>query len=123
LGPPIAYSNTVSSVTGPLFYGTIDLGYQVFNGPAYKVGAFVGYNHYSYTMNARGCVQIANTFSDCAGSNARPPTSGPEIIEQDTWDSLRVGTSVETVLFGRWIVKYFLFLELAPACAHQCLEP
>lgn len=98
---PVAYSNTISTVTGPLSYGTIDLGYDVFRGPVNKAGAFVGYNRYSYTMNASGCVQIANPYSDCAGNNAIP-TSVVGIIEQDTWNSLRVGVSAEAVLFDRW---------------------
>jgi opacity protein-like surface antigen/outer membrane protease len=101
----VSYSNTISnSMTGPLFYGTIDLGYDFLRGPGYKAGAFVGYNRYSYTMNAGGCVQIANPFSDCTGSKFAPafPTSQVTIVEDDTWDSLRVGASAETVLFDRW---------------------
>jgi opacity protein-like surface antigen/outer membrane protease len=99
---PVSYSNTLSDkVTGPLFYGTIDLGYDLLRGPGYKVGPFIGYNRYEYTMNAGGCVQIANPFSDCVGAFAQP-TSHVGIIEQGTWDSLRVGSSAEVVLFDRW---------------------
>jgi opacity protein-like surface antigen/outer membrane protease len=105
LVPPLAnfasYSNTTSNVTGPLFYGTVDVGYDVFHGPGYKIGAFVGYNRYSYTMSAAGCTQIANPNSDCVGNNA-VPASVVGIIETDTWDSLRVGASAETMLFDRW---------------------
>jgi outer membrane protease len=98
----VSYSNTLSDkVTGPLFYGTIDLGYDLLRGPGYKVGPFVGYNRFNYTMNAGGCVQIANPFSDCVGAFAQP-TSQVGIIEQGTWDSLRIGSSAETVLFDRW---------------------
>ncbi len=99
---PVSYSNTISSsVTGPLSYGTVDLGYDVLRGPGYKIGAFVGYNRYSYAMNGGGCVQIANPNSDCAGNNA-VPASTVGIIEQDTWNSLRVGVSADTVIFDRW---------------------
>jgi outer membrane protease len=101
---PVAYSNTVSSVAGPLYYGTIDIGYDLIHSPGYKLGPFVGYNRYSYTMNAGGCTQIANLFSDCTGAAGAPmfPTSTISIVESGTWDSLRVGTSAETVLFDRW---------------------
>jgi opacity protein-like surface antigen/outer membrane protease len=102
---PVSYSNTIaSSVTGPLFYGTIDLGYDLLRGPGYKAGPFVGYNRYSYTLNAGGCVQIANPNSDCTGAPGVPiePTSHTSIIEQDTWDSLRVGAAAETMLADRW---------------------
>jgi outer membrane protease len=99
---PVSYSNTNSDkVTGPLAYGTIDLGYDFLRGSWYKAGAFVGYNRYKYTMNAGGCVQIANQFSDCVGNNA-VPTSTVIIVEDGTWDSLRVGASAETMLFDRW---------------------
>jgi opacity protein-like surface antigen/outer membrane protease len=98
----VSYSNTIAGkVTGPLFYGTIDLGYDLLRGPGYKAGPFVGYNRYKYTMNAGGCVQIANPLSDCVGANAEP-TSHTSIIEQGTWDSLRIGSSAEVVLFDRW---------------------
>jgi opacity protein-like surface antigen/outer membrane protease len=102
---PVSYSNTLSSsVSGPLFYGTIDLGYDLLRGPGYKTGVFIGYNRYQYTMNAGGCVQIANPFSDCVGGAALP-SSTVGIIEQGTWDSLRLGTSAETVLFDRWKIS------------------
>lgn len=105
LAPPNAnfasYSNTVSSATGPLFYGTLDIGYDLLHGPGYKVGAFVGYNRYSYTLNAGGCTQIASPRSDCVGASAQP-TSQVGIIEKDTWDSVRVGASAETMLGDRW---------------------
>jgi opacity protein-like surface antigen len=101
---PVAYSNTLSSVTGPLNYWTADVGYDVLRGPGYKYGWFVGFNHYSYTMNAGGCVQIANPFSDCVGA-AAVPTSIVGIIEQGTWNSWRIGASGETTLFDRWKVS------------------
>ncbi len=104
-GFPVSYSNTLSDkVTGPLFYGTIDLGYDLLRGPGYKVGPFIGYNRYKYTMNAGGCVQIANPFSDCTGARGAPafPTSQVTIVEDGTWDSLRIGSSAEVMLFDRW---------------------
>lgn len=99
------YSNTFSGkVTDPLFYGTIDLGYNLLRGPGYKVGPFVGYNRYSYTLNAGGCVQIANPTNrtDPCAIGAEHPTSQVIITEKDTWDSLRVGAAAEMMLADRW---------------------
>jgi hypothetical protein len=101
----VSNSNTLAGkVTGPLFYGTVDLGYDLLRGPGYKVGPFVGYNHYDNTMNAGGCVQIANPNSDCTGLPGAPiePTSHISIIEKDKWDSLRIGSSAEVMLLDRW---------------------
>jgi opacity protein-like surface antigen/outer membrane protease len=96
----VAYSNTLSPVSaGPLSYGTIDVGYDFLRGSWYKAGAFVGYNRYSYKLNAVGCTQIANPNSDCIPSI---PTSVAVITESDTWNSARVGFSAETQLFDRW---------------------
>jgi hypothetical protein len=101
----VSYSNTISSnVTGPLFYGTIDLGYDLLRGRGYKARPFIGYNRYDYTLNAGACVQIgspSNPGSDCVGAAAQP-TSQIGIIEKDTWDSLRVGAAAETMLVDRW---------------------
>jgi opacity protein-like surface antigen len=104
---PVSYSNTLTSnVTGPLFYGTIDLGYDLFRGPGYKAGPFMGYNRYSYTLNGGGCIQIAspsNPAAACSGAGTgEAPTSQAVISEQDTWDSLRVGAAGETMLADRW---------------------
>jgi opacity protein-like surface antigen/outer membrane protease len=98
----IPYSNTISDkVTGPLFFFTTDVGYDFLRGPGYKVGGFVGFNQYKYTMNADGCVQIANPFSDCVGASA-VPTSVLVITEHGTWNSVRVGMSAQTMLYERW---------------------
>lgn len=98
----LLYSNASSGkVTGPLAYGTIDLGYNLLRGPGYKAGAFVGYNRYDDTMNAGGCVQIANPFGPCAADDVHP-TSQTIISEKDTWDSLRVGAAAEMTLADRW---------------------
>jgi opacity protein-like surface antigen len=122
---PVSYSNTISnSVTGPLFYGTIDLGYDFLRGPGYKAGAFVGYNRYDSTMNAGGCEQLANQFSDCKLGQASP-TSQVVITERNTWDSLRIGASAETMLFDRWKVSgdvaYIPYTKFTGRDQHQLL--
>jgi opacity protein-like surface antigen/outer membrane protease len=98
----VAYSNTNSDpVKGPLFFFTTDVGYDFLRGPGYKVGAFVGFNQLKYTMDAGGCVQIANPLSDCVGAGA-VPSSVVVITEHGTWNSFRVGTSAQAMLYDRW---------------------
>ena len=93
----VSYSNTLSQpVNGPLSYGTIDLGFDTMRGPGYKVGPFIGYNYFHSKMNAFGCQQIANPFSDCIPT---VPSTTLTIVEDDTWQSLRLGTSAETTIF------------------------
>jgi outer membrane protease len=100
-------SGGASNVTGPLFYGTIDLGYDLLRGPGSKAGPFVGYNRYDYALNAGGCVQIgspSNPGADCVGAAAQP-TSQIGIIEKETPDSVRVGAAAETTLVDRWKLR------------------
>jgi opacity protein-like surface antigen len=95
----IPYSNTSSpKVSGNLSYANIDIGYDVLRNADYKVGPFVGYGYWNEKMNAYGCGQIANPWSDCVPAQ---PTSVLGITENDTWQSLRVGLSGETKLTDR----------------------
>ncbi len=92
----VPYSNTNSDpVKGKLAYATVDVGYDVFRVPGYKLGPFVGYNYYRDDKDAYGCVQIANQFSDCVPPI---PSSTLGITEDDTWNSLRVGANGEMML-------------------------
>jgi hypothetical protein len=45
----VAYSNTLSSASGHIAYGTADVGYTFLKTPTAKVSAFVGYNYYEKT--------------------------------------------------------------------------
>jgi outer membrane protease len=94
----IAYSNTLSDVTGTLAYGTVDAGYDLMRGPGYKLGSFVGYNYYTENKSAFGCTQIANGLSDCVPPI---PNSILGITENDKWQSLRVGVAGELMVFDR----------------------
>jgi opacity protein-like surface antigen len=95
----IPYSNTQSSVTGDLAYGTFDVGYSVFRGPSANVGGFVGFNYYQEDKSAYGCSQIANAYSDCVPAF---PNSTLGITENDKWYSLRVGLNGVVTLADRW---------------------
>lgn len=98
-GGTVAYSNTLSDpVRTNISYATVDVGYDFFRSPAYKLGAFVGYNYYKDNKSAYGCAQIANTFSDCVPA---VPNSVPVITEDDTWQSFRVGANGEMTVADR----------------------
>ena len=85
----------VASVQGNIDYATLDLGYDFFRGPGYKLGAFVGYNFYRENKSAYGCTQIANPLSDCVPAI---PSSVLVITEDDTWQSLRVGVNGQVMI-------------------------
>lgn len=98
LSAVVPYSNTVSNISQDITYGTIDAGYDVFRGAGYKVAPFIGYTILSQNMKALGCTQIANGFSDCVPAIS---TSVTGITEKDTWQALRLGSSVEFMLLPR----------------------
>jgi opacity protein-like surface antigen len=84
----IPYSNTLSTVKGDLAYATFDVGYSVFRGPSANVGGFIGYNYFRENKQAFGCVQIANSNSDCVPTLANSVLG---ITEDDKWNSMRIG--------------------------------
>ncbi len=94
----VPYSNTQSSVSGDLAYGTFDVGYSLFRGPSSNVGGFVGFNYYHDNKSAYGCTQIANPYSDCVPA---VPNSTLGITEDDKWYSLRVGLNGVVTLADR----------------------
>jgi opacity protein-like surface antigen/outer membrane protease len=99
-GGTVAYSNTLSDpVQGDIDYATLDFGYDFFREPGYKLGAFVGYNYYKETKSAYGCMQIANTLSDCAPAI---PSSVLVITEDDIWKSFRVGVNGDIMITDRF---------------------
>lgn len=100
--PPaiVPYSATSSAINnGKLWYGTVDVGYAFWKGPTYKVGAFVGYNHFYETANGYGCTQIAANPAICG---VPIPTSILVLSKTENWDSLRVGLNGVFNLAPQW---------------------
>jgi opacity protein-like surface antigen len=95
-GPPfpffVPYSNTWSKVDDEIRYGVIDLGRDVWRDQSARVTPFVGYSQFHQTMQAYGCVQLANPNSDC---NPPIPVSVFAIEEDDTWHALRLGVAAD----------------------------
>jgi opacity protein-like surface antigen len=92
------YSNTLGNASGTLAYGTVDIGYDIFRGPGYKVGAFMGYNTYTDNKSSFTCSQIGSLATGICS----PPINGFILGENDRWQSLRVGSSAEVMLDPHW---------------------
>ena len=97
------YSRTLSSQHGgDLEYFTADLGYDFWQTPEYRLGAFVGYNYYKEDVAAFGCVQQASNPGICVPSIA---SSVGVITQNNAWNSLRLGLSGEMNLTDRLALK------------------
>jgi opacity protein-like surface antigen len=93
-----AYSNTLLSASGHLAYANIDVGYTFLKAPGAKVGAFVGYNYYSQRVDSYGCTQLAGSTTCASGTF---PPNFPTIVEDDRFNSMRVGLSSQFMLTDR----------------------
>jgi opacity protein-like surface antigen/outer membrane protease len=101
----VPYTNTLSpKVAGQIpTYGTIDIGYDVWRAPTYRLGGYVGYNYYRETMGAYGVYQTANPDGPFGPNVMAPlPPTGHAIIGQEaTWQSVRLGAATEFRLAPR----------------------
>ncbi|GLS37822.1 hypothetical protein GCM10010869_34160 [Mesorhizobium tianshanense] len=109
----VPYSNALLDQRGgDITYFTTDLGYYFWNTPAYRIGAFVGYNFWNERYHAFGCVQQATDPGICVP--AIPANVG--VISQDNdWHSLRLGLAGQTQLTERLSLSgdvAFLFTRL-----------
>src|SRR5262249_22725486 len=89
------YSATNSAQRdGNLFYVTGDLGYDLWRGPNYKVGGFVGVFNSRETLNAYGCAQTAGNTAVCVPSVSDPTL----VITEDTrWTAARLGINAQYI--------------------------
>jgi hypothetical protein len=90
------YSKTSSDARGQLQYGSIDLGYNVFQVDPLRFGVFVGFHHWQETVDARGCSQIGGNPFICAPALR---SSLRVVTEQDRWETGRAGISAEAWLW------------------------
>jgi outer membrane protease len=99
--PGIApYSATLSTLDDSFpLYGTVDVGYNVFRGPDFRLGAFVGYNYMREVVTADGCGQVATNPFIC-GIFPIPATI-KAITQDNNWSSLRVGLNGEVDVTSR----------------------
>lgn len=97
--PPVTelYSRTVSETSGKLRYASVDLGYNIYTDPLFRLGAFVGFHTWFERLDARGCLQTALS-PICAPPL---PSSVRVISEKDRWNSFRIGAVVDVNLTDR----------------------
>jgi hypothetical protein len=98
--PPVIvpYSDTTSTASGSLAYGTIDLGLSVIRQPGVRLGGFVGYGRWNESVTASGCTQIATNPLICQPALLN---SIAVINETDHWDLLRLGGTADVMVGDR----------------------
>ena len=114
------YSATNSSQRdGTLAYASGDLGYNVLQGPTYKLGAFVGVFYEREVLNAHGCTQIATNPEVCSPSIS-DPTLG--ITNDARWTAARIGVNGEVMLWNRVTINvdaaWLPYVQLQNSDAH-----
>jgi opacity protein-like surface antigen len=95
----VPYSNTYSDVDNRINYAVVDLGYDWWRGPDFRLTPFVGYSYLEQRLKGYGCSQIANPNSDCV---TPIPTGVLGITEYDTWQALRLGAAADFPLGHRF---------------------
>jgi outer membrane protease len=96
--PPVTfpYSETSSTTSGSLSYGTVDLCYSILRQPNFRLGGFAGYGRWNENVTASGCTQLAS-YPICQPPFTIP-TSIAVINEKDNWNLLRLGATADLML-------------------------
>jgi hypothetical protein len=87
------FLETESGLSGKLYYGTIDIGRELWKKGNSTFGLFVGYQRWNERLDAYG---FSNTdqalffFTQELGDNV------PVISNEQTWDSLRIGAEMKS---------------------------
>ncbi len=92
-----AGSLTQSLASGATSTATIDLGYNFYADERLRLGAFVGFQSWNDSIDAKGCEQIG-LGSVCA---AALPSGLRMVSESDHFKSFRVGATVDVALADR----------------------
>ena len=94
------YSSTDSMLQNQtLGYISADFGGALWRGSNFRIDGFVGYHYFHQRMKAFGCQQTATNPFVCAGGI---PDSVAVIVEDDTWQAVRVGLNADVPLLDRW---------------------
>ncbi|WP_158658898.1 hypothetical protein [Methylocystis bryophila] len=97
--PPLSvYSKTISQASGSLRYGTIDLGYNLYTDPRFRIGAFIGFHGWRESVSARGCAQIGANPEICQPAI---PAGVTLVNERDHWNTFRAGGVLDVNLTDR----------------------
>ena len=94
------YSSTNSTLQNQaLGYASLDAGGALVRGTDFRVDGFVGYHYLHQRMKAFGCAQTAGNTAVCTPSI---PDSVAVIVEDDTWQAVRVGLNADLPLYAGW---------------------
>ena len=100
--PPLTtpYSSTNSTLQNQsLGYISVDFGGALLRGPDFRIDGFVGYHYLHQRLKGFGCHQTAGNPDICAGGIA---DSVAVIVEDDTWQGVRLGLNADLPLADRW---------------------
>jgi hypothetical protein len=94
------YSSTNSTLQNQaLGYASVDVGGAIVRGTDFRLDGFVGYHYLHQRMKAFGCVQTAGNTQICTPSI---PDSVAAIVEDDTWQALRLGLNADLPIYAGW---------------------
>jgi hypothetical protein len=94
------YSSTTSTLQNQsLGYVSTDFGAAILSGASFRLDAFVGYHYFHQRMKAFGCQQTASNPFVCAGGISNDVAV---IVEDDTWQAVRVGLNADVPLVDRF---------------------
>jgi hypothetical protein len=100
--PPLTtpYSSANSTLQNQsLGYISVDFGGALLRGPDFRIDGFVGYHYLHQRLKGFGCHQTAGNPDICAGGTA---DSVAVIVEDDTWQGVRLGLNADLPLADRW---------------------
>jgi hypothetical protein len=86
------FLETVSGLSGKLYYGSIDIGRQIARSGNSTFGVFVGYQRWNERLNAYGISNTGDAAFVFVG--ALPGDNVPVVSNDQTWDSLRIGAEM-----------------------------
>jgi hypothetical protein len=107
------FLETVSGLSGKLYYGSIDVGRAIGRSGNSTFGLFVGYQHWNERLDAYGFSNTNNAlfvFTQTLGDNV------PVISNEQTWDSLRIGAEM-TSTRGR--TRFHVDLAFVPYAKYR----
>lgn len=97
------YSSTNSTLQNQsLGYISADFGGALLRGPDFRIDGFVGYHYLHQRLKAFGCQQTASNPDICAGGI---PNSVAVIVEDDTWQGVRLGLNADLPLVDRFRIN------------------
>ncbi len=93
------YSSTNSTLQNQsIGYASFDVGGALLRGADFRLDGFVGYHYFHQRIKAFGCQQTASNPDICAGGI---PNTVAGIVEDDTWQALRVGLNADFAIVDR----------------------